>query len=268
MTSDEKNREREMRFSQGDESAADRASRVRGVNARMAKDARQFVRAGFKELDYQSGGWLYITKGAMMASPLLTHEAALAHPLKVAAEASADDAPAGKDAVLLKFLVQNLGYGGDGARPAVLAQIDILIGQGANPTQARVLHCCAASDAHQLFQPLIARGADVNGKDDKGSTPLMVAAAAAIGETNPIHNPSPSAQAVSALIALGADKNITNQGGRTALGFLYCSLRNHNDFNAALIGGPKTTVDPTLQAMLMPSAGPTVADEECKDDHV
>ena len=183
-----------------------------------------------------------MTKG-MLATPPLTHEAALALPLKVAAAATgavgADDVPepTGKSMALLELLAtSNL----DGAAPAVLARVDELIGQGASPTEAQALHCAAANDAHQLFQPLISRGADVNGRGKKGCTPLMVAAEMAMGRTNPIHNPEPSAQAVSALIALGADKNLTDTRGRTALGYHYASVRNNNDFKAALSGGGKT----------------------------
>eukprot|EP00966_Prymnesium_polylepis_P154997 3579427-Prymnesium_polylepis.3 len=242
----------------------------------MAKDARQFVRAGFKEIDYKDGGMLYMTKG-MMATPPLTHEAALAQKLKVDSAAAGDDvpSPSGKDTELLEFVASPrwtpLSITSASMPPAeklasMLAGIDALIAQGARPTEAHALHCAAANDIHQLFQPLIARGAQVNGRDVSGCTPLMIAAEVALGKTT-MSNPTPSAQAVATLIALGADKNLTDKRGRTALGCHYYSVRNSNDFKAALIGGPKSKVDPTLQAMLMPSNGPTAADKECEDDH-
>ena len=250
------------------ESAVDRAKHAQGVCERMAKDVRQFVRAGFREIDYQDGGWLYMTKG-MLAAPLLTHEAALAHPLKLAAGATGavepDDVPGPgtKDGQMLQLIARNAS-----ARlsdETLLLRIDELITQGAHPTRAQALHCLAANDFHQLFLPLITRGADVNGKGPKGCTPLMIAAEGALGKV--VLGSRPSSQAVATLIALGADKGLADQRGRTALGYHYASVRNSNDFRAALIGGPKTEVDPTLKAMLMPSNGPSAADMECQDDH-
>jgi hypothetical protein len=221
MTLEEQQQQREMStalFQSGQaESASARAKRVQVISERMAKDARQFVRAGFKEIDYQEGGWLYVTKG-MTATPPLTHEAALAQPLKVAAKAAgvvaAGDvpSPSGKDAELLEFMAANRA----GASPAVLANIDELIAQGARPTEAHALQCAAANDVHQLFQPLIARGAHVNGTDENGCTPLMIAAEVALGKVR--LGAAPSTQAIAALIALGADKNLTDKCGRTALG--------------------------------------------------
>ena len=94
----------------------------------------------------------------------------------------------------------------------------------------------------------------------------MIAAEAALGKTS-MHNPTPSPQAIAMLIALGADKNLTERSGLTALGCFYRSVRSSNDFKAALTGGPETKVDPTLKAMLMPDNGPSAADKECEDDH-
>ena len=275
MTPEDEADQREMRRAQmaqmmGEdvESAVDRTKHAQSVCERMAKDARQFVRAGFREIDYKNGGWLYMTKG-MLAAPLLTHEAALAYPLKLAAGATgaveSDDVPGPgtKDGQMLQLIARNAGAGL--SDEAMLLRIDKLITQGAHPTKAQALHCCAANDFHQLFLPLITRGADVNGKGPKGCTPLMIAAEGALGKV--VLGSRPSSQAVATLIALGADKSLADQRGRTALGYHYASVRNINDFKAALIGGPKTEVDPTLRAMLMPSNGPTAADIECQDDH-
>ena len=271
MTPEERDEERETSraaaFGERTESASERARRVMAVSGRMAKDSRQFVRAGFKEINYKDGGWLYMTRG-MMSTPPLTHEAALAVPLRVAAKSTGAVAdgevpmPSGKDAELLELLMTNR----DGASPAVLARVDALISKGARPTEAQALHCAAANSIHELFQPLIERGADVNGRGANGTTPLMIAAEAALGKTS-MYNPTPSPQAVAMLIALGADKNLTERSGLTALGCFYRSVRSMNDFKAALTGGPKTKVDPALKAMLMPHNGPSAADKECEDDH-
>ena len=109
---------------------------------------------------------------SMMSTPPLTHEAALAVPLRVAAKSTGAVAdgevpmPSGKDAEMLEFLMTNR----DGASPAVLAHIDALISEGARPTEAQALHCAAANGIHELFHPLIERGADVNGRGANGST--------------------------------------------------------------------------------------------------
>ena len=65
----------------------------------------------------------------------------------------------------------------------------------------------------------------------------------------------------------GLIKHLAESSGLTALGCFYRSVRSSNDFKAALIGGPKTRVDPTFKAMLMPDNGPSAADKECEDDH-
>lgn len=282
MTPEERVEEREIAmaaaFGGEAESASERATRVMAVSERMAKDSRQFVRAGFKEIDYKDGGWLYMSKG-MLETPPLTHQAALAVPLRVAAKATGAVAngevptPSGKDAELLEFLMTSLtglryatNRAGAGVSPAMLGHVDELISQGARPTEAQALHCAAANGIHELFQPLLERGADVNGKGANGATPLMIAAEAAVQRTS-MHNPTPSAHEIGILIALGADKNLTDRNGNTALGCFYKSIRSSNDMKAALIGGPKTKVDPTMKAMLMPDNGPSDADKDCEDDH-
>lgn len=137
------------RMTEGASERAERARRAMAAYGRMAKDSRQFVHAGFKELKHDVGQ-LFKTKG-MMSTPPLTHEAALAVPLVVAAKSTgvvADVLPVpsvGKDA---KFneLIRN--WYGD-ASPDLLARIDALISEGARPTEAHALHCAAATgDRH------------------------------------------------------------------------------------------------------------------------
>jgi len=141
--------------------------------------------------------------------------------------------------------------------------LDKQVQQGADLNRSCVLHCCAANRWRELFQPLVARGADVNHRDPRGITPLMLAASAAMGNTSgptgPKPNPDP--QPFTALLALGADKEATNKKGLTALGCFYAAVRECNDFSA-MCGLPARHVDETIKRMLMPINGPTPADLE------
>ena len=144
--------------------------------------------------------------------------------------------------------------------------LDKQVQQGADLNRSCALHCCAANRWRELFQPLVARGADVNHRDPRGITPLMLAASAAMGNTSgptgPKPNPDP--QPFTALLALGADKEATNKKGLTALGCFYAGVRECNDFSA-MCGLPAMQarhVDETIKEMLMPINGPTPADLE------
>ena len=100
----------------------------------------------------------------------------------------------------------------------------------------------------------------------RGYTPLMIAAQAAFRKTS-IHQSTPDSSTIASLIALGADKKITNNQGITALGCFYKTTRDHNDFYSVFPGvGSLLQVDPTLEKMLMPSSGPTAADMEVRDE--
>jgi hypothetical protein len=151
----------------------------------------------------------------------------------------------------------------DGDMSAAIFAMNHLILEGADPTRAWALHQCAATGLHQLYAPLIAKGADVNAKDPQGCTPLMLAANAAPGRTTK-QQPNPSAQCVATLIALGADRNLVHDDGCTALGFFYKAVRAVNELHATL-GMPAQAPDPTLQAMLAPAGGATAADKRYKD---
>ena len=141
--------------------------------------------------------------------------------------------------------------------------LDKQVQEGADLNRSCVLHCCAANRWRELFQPLVARGADVNHRDPGGMTPLMVAASAAIGNTTgptgPKPNPDP--QPFTALLALGADKEATNKKGLTALGCFYAGVREWNDFSTTF-GLPAKHFDETIKRLLMPINGPTPADLE------
>ena len=69
------------------------------------------------------------------------------------------------------------------------------------------------------------------------------------------------------LIGLGADKNVVDPEGCSALGHYYRAVRSTNDFHATFCTDKPQKADPALKAMLTPAGGPTAADKHCADDH-
>ena len=70
---------------------------------------------------------------------------------------------------------------------------------------------CRSGDANEVDR-LIASGADVNARNNSGTTPLMYAKTAAVG--------SGDTRVLCALIDAGADVNAKDAAGRTALDYL------------------------------------------------
>lgn len=288
MSELEKNKDRFARSETDEpEDPTEKATRIAKINDAMARDARQFLRAGFQEATCAGGGWLYVTQGMLQNTTPLTHSAALALPMLLTAPAgqlltstsstgdgadssSASSTLAAKttaDERLLKQLINRCGMGTAKPTERVLMEVDKGLQEGANLTRAAVLQFCVANGYTELISPLIARGADVNAFDEYGGTPLMHAAAATLRLWNPYHNPKQDLTMVAMLIALGANKNIVGQDGRSALGHYYSRVRGMNDFQATFLRCAQVPTDETISAMLMPERGPTAADEDCIDDH-
>jgi len=247
------------------ETVKEKSSRIAGVHARMAKDARQFLRAGFAEVAHKEGGWLYLT-ARMMRSPPMTHAEALAVPLRLTSKTTSAGRPELTDAddQLLSALT---GKGG-ATTATVLAAVDRFVAQGADLTRAGVLQYCAANGMLELLEPMLTRGAQINGKDGHtGATALMVAAATvSAGRSN--HSQQHYTTMVSTLIALGADKNVVDNDGLSAFGHYLKGIRNINDFCATFHFGERMQkVDPMMRQMLTPVGGPTSADKKYADDH-
>ena len=97
------------------------------------------------------------------------------------------------------------------ARPSTVA---LLLDAGAyveavaeNASQVRPLHSGVAGGSLEVVEALLAAGADVQARQERGFTPLMGAAARG------------SEEVVRALLEAGADKAATNDDGKTALDF-------------------------------------------------
>jgi len=256
--------------------------RRKGVSA----DVRQFVRNGFQELSEETVGnvgYMYITEEMWKEwKPLpdkLSHEDSLAVTLRA-------DAPLNKEAFktyakdeeLIRFLKENseeLSKPADFVHPfgmpvpritaeTIMARVMQLVREGADINRSNALHVCAANGMTPLFDPLVHQGALVNAKDEQNMTPLMLAARHAPGNTTKF-NPTPPIGGIRALLGLGANKDITDGVGRTALGHFYDTVRGYSDM-AECFGSSraKEPLDPTIEGLLLPSGGPTEADKRCR----
>jgi len=152
---------------------------------------------------------------------------------------------------------------------ACLKRVDELLATGADVRRSYALHCCVAHKIPELYQALVDRGADVNGVDAAGITPLMLAAMEMGHEHGPKgprkngpYDPAWDAEeSVTALLGLGADRDAVNGDGRTALGFYYARVRRHNDLVASVFRNSiKMEIDERIQSMLMPTVGPSADD--------
>jgi hypothetical protein len=93
-----------------------------------------------------------------------------------------------------------------------VAQVKRLLGEGANPNEARFLGFPAIffpvmNQNAEMFRVMVEHGADVGSRDRVGSTTLMWAAFNETGKT----------ELVEQLLKLGVDPNAKNQSGETAL---------------------------------------------------
>ena len=244
------------------ETVEEKSCRIAGINERMAKDARQFLRAGFAEMAYKTGGWLYMT-ARMMQSPPMTHSQALAVPLRLTSAAGAASASAGLVGLSEADgrLLQKLRGDGVATTADVLTTVDRFVAQGADLTRAGVLQFCVANGKKELLEPMLTRGAQISGKDGRsGATALMVAAGCTLAQISR-YNRQHDSTMVSTLIALGADKNVVDDDGCSALGYYFRAIRDMNDFSQTFFGAEmRQKADPVLRRMLEPEGGPTAAD--------
>jgi hypothetical protein len=256
------------------------------VNKGISSDLRQFVRNGFKELSEETTskiGWMFITEDMRRQWKLQPDKMQHAEALKVTLRA---DAPldretfrhSAKDDELREHLLTKVGEALENMGPtsipqgiplgltamlgprttisiaSIMERADQLVANGADFNRANALHACVAKGFTQLFEPLVHRGALVNAKGQNDDTPLMAAVSSA----------TPRADVIRALLDLGADKNITDGAGRTALGCFYIAGRASNDFRSCFGLGGNIGPDPTMERLLMPSGGATAADKRCK----
>lgn len=264
----------------------ERAKEQQRVDERLARDARQFLRAGFREaapvMATEGPRWLLCATRAMLAAgPPMTHAQALAFPL-AAARAPAKTPAKGKGpkpsrqqrklAYELRTCFQQMGrlparanddewlYSNLGHLEMRDRAEDLLAVQGACPKRACALHMCAIHNQFAFFSWLWHYGADVNAADEYGWTPLMLAASR-MAQTDRFG--CYDTRAVAELILLGADKDATDTDGFTALGHFYMAIREHNDIvDTNCRWGDRRVPDSYAVTLLLPAGGPTAADLE------
>lgn len=77
---------------------------------RRAADSRQFLRAGFKEIEYKDGGWMFMTKKMIESTPMISHSQALAIPLRLSerpVEKTKKDPQTAQDTQLFEWVRSN-----------------------------------------------------------------------------------------------------------------------------------------------------------------
>jgi hypothetical protein len=138
-------------------------------------------------------------------------------------------------------------------------------GDGATLKDSNVVHACACYQNVEYLDlllesaPASERLEIVNYLDDNGDTPLMVAAGSGVGSAETRY------RVLEKLIDLGADKNIVDASGETALGSYRGQRQRKNDFlNTFRLTSQiaeDATFDQRLELLLQPSGGPTSADD-------
>lgn len=138
--------------------------------------------------------------------------------------------------------------------------------------ESNALHACACNletayvEMLLEFVPNSRKVRAINCVDQYGKTPLMTAASS-------LHFSDPEVrfQMCDKLIQLNADKNMTDEAGRTALGHFRMSDQSMSDFNNTFGMDPRgpreAEVSRRMETLLMPLMGPTPADAAKVDDH-
>jgi hypothetical protein len=138
-------------------------------------------------------------------------------------------------------------------------------------TSSNVLHFCAYSLDPlylHLVVNLIPNAATqelaLNSFDQFGKTPLMSAACSDNFDRSTVGNLLKMCQL---LIQLGADKNMVDASGLTALGWYRKTCRANRDCYAFIGGGlGRTDNSVDMERLLLPFKGPTVADDALLED--
>jgi len=245
----------------------------------IGSDSRPFLRVGFQELSKESTeemGFLYVTK--KMFSQIGNDRMSFAKAAQI--KLRCDDPPDVEQyrkeklqfELLATILEEDCQLGSENHKPQcddssiverVLPRIDELIAKGADVGESKALHAAAYQFFSGLFSPLLDRGGELDSRDKNSMTPLMIVGSNVYKR---IENDSVrSLLAISSLIAMGADKNLRDRAGRTALGHYYQTMKDLNDLERSQLGVPETPIDRALERALMPEGGPTEADQRARD---
>ena len=239
---------READYHRQDATPAENEKRCAIVDTLTLRDTRQFLRAGFREApepyDKRNCRYLFAVPDFVRpSSPMMAHAAALAVDFTGRTPPAAP-APTGKDQELFGFVRNEIDSRGmdysdwfsDAVLPELVRGVCGLLEAGATIGGSHVLHLLAAhQNANVLMvlmfataamrkesagaaalreSPVAALLADIDGLDQNGVTPLMVAAATAPGKVSSIA-PAPPLECCTVLMQFGADKNVVDRNART-----------------------------------------------------
>uniref|UniRef100_A0A0G4HFK6 Uncharacterized protein n=1 Tax=Chromera velia CCMP2878 TaxID=1169474 RepID=A0A0G4HFK6_9ALVE len=152
------------------------------------------------------------------------------------------------------------------AKCEAMARVRELVAKGADVNRACALHCAAVNRAPIMFEPLIGLGGDIDWTDESGKTPLMLAAQVCSRnltwrEDFP-GDKRPDVKDIALLVSLGADRDLKDPEGKTALGCYRMGLNGENRMEAIMgLGAPTFREDLAVRALLLPPGGPSEADE-------
>ena len=235
---------------------------------RKLDDCRPFVMASFDEIERcggKDGCWLFTTQARVRGGTTRSAPLRAEAPPDPASACSA--APAGLHKDLLDAVLRmapSLQPGDDAGLQELLDAVHGHVAAGASLNRSFALHAAVYLQQPALVTALAQLGASVDARDSSGLTPLMVAARRATAMYHPIHHPHDDTTCVDVLLALGADRSLTDPDGCSALGCYRQTQRDSNDFMATMGIGARRGANLALEAKLTPPAGPTAADADAE----
>jgi len=136
---------------------------------------------------------------------------------------------------------------------------------------SRAQACCISAlqtTTTPLLRTLVlSRGADINACDRDKYTPLMGAAEAVSTPKEMASRARQDSATISAVIALGVNKDLVDKEGYSAIGHYFKSVQNMNSMSAMFGGAAGTNrAERAIAQLLVPSNGPTRKDVSCISD--
>jgi len=235
-------------------------------------DANQFLRNGFyqdpavaKDVD----SFIIIVAEKQWKSPLRSHSQATKVKFFTPEEVKS---PVGKDAEILtltKRMCREDMEDVAGQKRASLYRIDVscLLSGGGSLARSHALHAaCAINDVFIAKCILEMDASTLESRDILNVTPLMMAASVMAGKANnqgfPRHHPI-----IDTLLEAGASTDAMDSDGLTAYGTFKSyhkrSQRNIQAMMGEAVSERRVPGIDTLERKLMPSGGPTAADQSC-----
>jgi len=240
-------------------------------------DANQFLRNGFyqDEAYAKAGGAetkILVAANCHWTQPLKSHNEATSVEFYVAQ--SGDAEPQGVNSELLQFIESN--YDPNNVASSNLSveqkesQIRLFLSKGASVAGSNILHAAVMYDSLELVKHLVGiEPSAINDFDEKGCTPLMVAAIICAGRASSSSGENKNIQVLSYLLSNGAYQNVCDSSGMTAYGKYLSVKKAYKISMQTLMGGPVLSSsfdspsnpdESHIMRVLLPYGGPTESD--------